>query len=159
MTTEKWPAFEAKVLDEARIQDNTGKTVWTPPDHVAVVRIRTKIEGIIPVPKTIVDNHRAMRRYVVDELHRRIDFEPKDAMTATSEPGEPETPETDPATEPDPNAPEPTPTPEPETDPADPHVGPLDDDEDARYLDPVDPRRREVERRRGKPFGDEQETR
>jgi hypothetical protein len=43
----------------------------------------------------------------------------------------------------------------PDDEPSDPHTGPLDDDEDARYLDPVDPRRREVEKRRGKPFSDD----
>jgi hypothetical protein len=46
----------------------------------------------------------------------------------------------------------PDPTPEPDQEPSDLHIGPLDDDDDARYLDPVDPRRRDVERRRGRPF-------
>lgn len=36
--------------------------------------------------------------------------------------------------------------------PSDPHMGPLDNDEDARYLDPSDPRRLEVERKRGRAF-------
>jgi hypothetical protein len=47
-------------------------------------------------------------------------------------------------------------TPEPAEEPSDPHTGPLDDDDDARYLDPVDPRRLEVERRRGAPFDTEE---
>lgn len=42
------------------------------------------------------------------------------------------------------------PTPEPEREPVDRHVGPLDDDDDARHLATDDPRRVEVERRRGK---------
>jgi len=44
------------------------------------------------------------------------------------------------------------PNPEPAREPFDPHMGPLDDKEDARYLDPTDPRRREVEQERGRPF-------
>jgi hypothetical protein len=47
---------------------------------------------------------------------------------------------------------DPAPNPEPFADPADSHTGPLDDDDDARYLDPTDPRRLDVERRRGRPF-------
>jgi hypothetical protein len=47
---------------------------------------------------------------------------------------------------------DPPPGPEPLVDPPDMHVGPLDSDDDARYLDPVDPRRLDVERRRGRPF-------
>lgn len=46
----------------------------------------------------------------------------------------------------------PPPTAEPEDEPSDPHSGPLDDDEDGRYLSPFDPRRIEAERRRGRPF-------
>jgi len=46
----------------------------------------------------------------------------------------------------------PDPRPEPRDEPHDPHTPPLDRDEDAYWLDPVDPRRREVERKRGKPF-------
>jgi hypothetical protein len=41
--------------------------------------------------------------------------------------------------------------PEPDREPSDPHTPPLDDDDDARFLDPVDPRRRDVEWRRGRP--------
>lgn len=40
-------------------------------------------------------------------------------------------------------------TPEPDTEPFDPHTGPLDNDDDARYLREDDPRRIEVERRHG----------
>lgn len=47
-----------------------------------------------------------------------------------------------------------TPNPEPNVPPSDPHVSPLEDDEDARNLDPSDPRRIEVERKRGRPFRD-----
>jgi len=47
--------------------------------------------------------------------------------------------------------------PEPEREPYDQHMPPLDDDEDARYLDPVDPRRRDVEQRRGRPFGEDED--
>jgi hypothetical protein len=39
---------------------------------------------------------------------------------------------------------------------SDPHTPPLDNDDDARWLDPVDPRRLEVERRRGHPFDTEE---
>lgn len=45
---------------------------------------------------------------------------------------------------------------EPADEPSDPHLPPLDDDDDARYLDPVDPRRLEVERRRGRSFNEEE---
>ena len=45
--------------------------------------------------------------------------------------------------------------PEPDTEPHDPHVGPLDNDDDARYLDPIDPRRRDAEQRRGRSFDDD----
>jgi hypothetical protein len=37
------------------------------------------------------------------------------------------------------------PTPEPAQEPSDPHTPPLDDIEDAKYLDEDDPRRKEVE--------------
>lgn len=47
---------------------------------------------------------------------------------------------------------DPTPAPEPAEDPADAHVMPLDRDEDAINLDPADPRRIEVEQRRGPGF-------
>jgi hypothetical protein len=47
------------------------------------------------------------------------------------------------------------PNPEPGREPFDPHLPPLDEDDDARYLDPSDSRRLEVERRRGRPFGDD----
>jgi hypothetical protein len=52
---------------------------------------------------------------------------------------------------------DPTPTPEPAREPFDPHLGPLDDEADAKWLDPVDPRRREIERKRGRPFSDDDE--
>jgi hypothetical protein len=48
------------------------------------------------------------------------------------------------------------PTPEPGEDPSDPHTGPLDDDEDGRFLERDDPRRVEAERRRGKAFDDDE---
>jgi hypothetical protein len=50
---------------------------------------------------------------------------------------------------------DPPPNPEPFADPADQHTGPLDQEDDARYLDPADPRRLAVERRRGRPFKDD----
>jgi hypothetical protein len=37
------------------------------------------------------------------------------------------------------------PTPEPDAEPADPHQGPLDDDDDARFLRREDPRRKRIE--------------
>ena len=46
------------------------------------------------------------------------------------------------------------PRPEPEREPYDPHLPELDREDDARWLDPIDPRRLEVERRRGRPFRD-----
>jgi hypothetical protein len=46
-------------------------------------------------------------------------------------------------------------TPEPEREPVDLHTGPLDDDDDARHLRRDDPRRIEVERRRGRRFDDQ----
>ena len=42
----------------------------------------------------------------------------------------------------------PDPAPDPACSPVDRHRGPLDDDDDARFLDRDDPRRAEVERRR-----------
>jgi hypothetical protein len=42
---------------------------------------------------------------------------------------------------------------EPPEERADPHEGPLDDDEDARYLQPDDPRRIAALRRLGGTFG------
>jgi hypothetical protein len=47
------------------------------------------------------------------------------------------------------------PAPEPAEEVSDPHTGPLDDDDDARYLSPDDPRRQRVEARRGRPFDQE----
>jgi hypothetical protein len=44
------------------------------------------------------------------------------------------------------------PRPEPDQEPVDPHQPPLDDDEDGRFLPPMDPRRLEAEKRRGQPF-------
>jgi hypothetical protein len=44
------------------------------------------------------------------------------------------------------------PNPEPEPEPSDPHEGPLDDDEDGRFLRRDDPRRRDAEERRGREF-------
>jgi hypothetical protein len=44
------------------------------------------------------------------------------------------------------------PNPEPPEPPSDPHTPPLDDDDDARWLDPDDPRRRDIEHRRGRRF-------
>lgn len=52
---------------------------------------------------------------------------------------------------------EPDPNPEPAREPFDPHMAPLDDDDDARHLDPADPRRIAVERERGAPFTDDEE--
>lgn len=45
-----------------------------------------------------------------------------------------------------------TPTPEPASEPVDPHMPPLEDEEDARFLLPRDPRRIAVERKRGWKF-------
>jgi hypothetical protein len=42
-----------------------------------------------------------------------------------------------------------TPNPEPLREPFDPHMMPLDDEDDARYLRADDPRRIEIERKRG----------
>lgn len=49
----------------------------------------------------------------------------------------------------------PEPAAEPDHEVADPHRGPLDNDDDARFLDPVDPRRLAIERERGRPFDQE----
>jgi hypothetical protein len=46
-----------------------------------------------------------------------------------------------------------TPTPEPSREPFDPHMMPLDNEDDARYLEATDPRRIEIERKRGSHFG------
>ena len=51
------------------------------------------------------------------------------------------------------------PAPQPLIEPVDLHRGPLDDDEDGRWLDRDDPRRIEAERRRGRPFDDERDRR
>jgi hypothetical protein len=59
-------------------------------------------------------------------------------------PTEPTTPEPEPEDEPR--------TPEPDEEPVDRHLGPLDDDEDGRWLREDDPRRIEAERRRGRRF-------
>jgi hypothetical protein len=48
--------------------------------------------------------------------------------------------------------PEPEPAPEPEREPVDIHRGPLDEDEDGRWLERDDPRRLAAEKRRGRPF-------
>jgi hypothetical protein len=89
-------------------------------------------------------------------------------MNTTEDPGSGQPPvEVGQPVEPDPDAPASTdapddaetrgepdvePTAEPATEPGDPHRGPLDDDEDGRYLDPGDVRREDAERRRGQPF-------
>lgn len=49
------------------------------------------------------------------------------------------------------------PNPEPAREPFDPHMMPLDDEEDARFLDPTDSRRLEIERKRGRPFNQEED--
>jgi hypothetical protein len=46
--------------------------------------------------------------------------------------------------------------PEPEEEPFDPHNGPLDDDEDGRFLEENDPRRIQAEAKRGRRFKDEE---
>lgn len=38
------------------------------------------------------------------------------------------------------------PRPEPAVEPSDPHISPLDDIEDVKWLDPSDPRRKEIEK-------------
>jgi hypothetical protein len=49
------------------------------------------------------------------------------------------------------------PNPEPAREPFDAHVMPLDDIDDARFLDPTDPRRLEVEKYRGRKFGEDED--
>jgi len=49
------------------------------------------------------------------------------------------------------------PTPEPEREPFDPHTMPLDNDDDARFLDPSDSRRLHVERLRGRRFEEDED--
>jgi hypothetical protein len=49
------------------------------------------------------------------------------------------------------------PSPEPDHELSDLHLGPLDNDDDARYLDPIDSRRRTIERQRGRQFTDDDE--
>ena len=51
---------------------------------------------------------------------------------------------------------DPRPAPEPDREPSDPHlISPLDQDDDGRWLDPADTRRLDAERRRGRPFADD----
>ena len=144
--TDTWPDYEIKILTDARIIENeTGKVVWEPAADVAVIRIRTKLEAIIPVPEKLVGIHADLNRlrpYVIDELRRKIDPEPRPNMTEETEPATEDQPDLEPA-------------PEPDEEPSDPHTAPLDDDDDARHLDPVDPRRREAEQRRGRSFDDD----
>jgi hypothetical protein len=45
------------------------------------------------------------------------------------------------------------PNPEPAREPFDAHMMPLDDEDDAQFLDPKDPRRIEIENKRGHGFG------
>lgn len=52
---------------------------------------------------------------------------------------------------------DPEPRDDPEVEASDPHTGPLDSEDDARFLDPSDPRRRQVEADRGRPFRDDEE--
>jgi len=53
----------------------------------------------------------------------------------------------------------PPPRPEPpEAEQVDRHTGPLDNDDDARWLRDDDPRRLEVERRRARPFDQDAES-
>ena len=52
--------------------------------------------------------------------------------------------------------PDPEPQPDPEREPVDFHRGPLDDDEDGRWLERDDPRRLEAERRRGRRFDEDE---
>jgi hypothetical protein len=49
----------------------------------------------------------------------------------------------------------PDPAPEPDAEPVDEHLGPLDNDDDGRFLDRDDPRRIDAELRRGRPFDEE----
>lgn len=46
----------------------------------------------------------------------------------------------------------PEPKPEPSEEPADSHLAPLESEDDARFLDPSDPRRIKVEEKLGKKF-------
>ena len=92
------------------------------------------------------DDPSILRPYVIDELHRKIDAETRTDMT------DEDAVEVEP-TEDD----EVEPTAEPADEPSDPHAPPLDDENDARYLDPVDSRRREAERHRGRSFNDDDE--
>jgi hypothetical protein len=46
------------------------------------------------------------------------------------------------------------PSPEPDHEVSDPHTPPLDNDDDARWLEENDPRRIRVESHRGRRFGD-----
>jgi len=48
------------------------------------------------------------------------------------------------------------PSPEPAAEPHE-HLPPLESDDDARFLDPVDPRRREVERRLGRSLEEDED--
>jgi hypothetical protein len=50
---------------------------------------------------------------------------------------------------------DPPPRPEPDLEASDPHTPDIEQDDDARWLDPVDPRRRRIEQLRGRPFGDD----
>jgi hypothetical protein len=50
---------------------------------------------------------------------------------------------------------DPLPAAEPVPEPHDPHTGPLDNDDDARYLKENDPRRIEVEAKRGRRLEDD----
>lgn len=52
---------------------------------------------------------------------------------------------------------DPEPRPEPAREPFDAHIGPLDDDDDGRFLDPADPRRRAIEEQRRRPFNADEE--
>jgi hypothetical protein len=85
-------------------------------------------------------------------------------MSTTEEPGAADAPDqTQDAPEPAQDAettgePDVEPATEPDRDPADTHTGPLDDDEDGRFLPRDDPRRLEAEERRGRPFDQEQEA-
>lgn len=49
----------------------------------------------------------------------------------------------------------PDPKPEPWVEPSDAHLTPLENEDDARWLDPSDPRRKEIEKKRGKSFDEE----
>jgi hypothetical protein len=49
------------------------------------------------------------------------------------------------------------PRPEPDPEPSDPHTPDIEQDDDARWLDPVDPRRIRIEQIRGRPFTDDED--